>query len=88
MQTYSEAFDLAIRLPHWVHWLLCVVLSILAALIENPHGMSGFGFWFLAFVFSVAGLIFSVISRLMMGVIPWFYAGIARQLPTSWLIAA
>jgi hypothetical protein len=88
MKTYSEAFDLATRLPHWVHWLLCVAVSILTSLLENPHIMSGFGWGFLVFIFAVVGLIFSVISRLLMLVIPWFYASIARQLPTSWLIAA
>lgn len=86
METYSDAFDLATRLPHWMHWLLCVAFCFVWIMFENPSSLVNHGVFAPVIFCSIGGLIFSVISRLMMGIIPWFYAGIARQLPTSWLI--
>lgn len=78
--SYGDAVALVERLPHILHWALGSLAMFIAMALENPAGFAKFGWVEVSLFIGVAGLVFSVVSRLIMVLCPWPYAWMAHRL--------
>lgn len=80
MQKYSDAFDVAENLSFIPHWAIGTIGCIIFMLIENAAGFAEFSWLVLTPAILFGGLVFSVISRILMLLFPWPYAWLERTI--------
>jgi hypothetical protein len=80
MKSYSDAIDIAEHLSFIPHWIIGTIGFVSFMLIENAPAFFDEGVLAVTIFGLFGGLVFSVISRLLMLLCPWPYAWLKSRI--------